>query len=226
MRGQSDHTSFTPQVFICLLLIFFLDSLGCSRWCCWWNFLYKLLQSWSRLQQSIKTKNEGWSYGVRNIIPSSPECSLFLLPLCFSTLLDWFWEGEVHAWCQCPRACPLTHCAKRVNAAKSRQRRLWTVKPSMAGTGPCVPSPCHPVREQQKTGTMATDWLWFVLFLSLTPPSAQLVAWVFATLRVLSGGFGLHVGLEVVTARSDRFSLPVTVSYVPGCSGKLLFWIK
>lgn len=27
--------------------------------------------------------------GAINILPS-PECSLFLLPLCFSTLLDWF----------------------------------------------------------------------------------------------------------------------------------------
>lgn len=71
-------------------------------------------------------------------------------PLCFSTLLDWFWEWEVWAWCQCPRACPLTHCAKRVNATKRHQHRLWTVKPSMAGTRASVPSPCRPLREQQK----------------------------------------------------------------------------
>ncbi len=56
----------------------------------------------------------------------------------------------VCAWCQSPRACPHTHCAKQVNATNSHQRGLWTVKPSMAGTGSSVPSPCQPLREQEK----------------------------------------------------------------------------
>lgn len=72
--------------------------------------------------------------------------------LFYSPWLVWRARG-VCAWCQCPRACPLTRCAKPVNATNSHQHRLWTVKPSMAGTGSSVPSPCHPLGEQQKDAT-------------------------------------------------------------------------
>lgn len=43
----------------------------------------------------IKDQNSSWSRSVRNIILSSAQCSLFLLPPCLSTLLDWFGEREV-----------------------------------------------------------------------------------------------------------------------------------
>lgn len=55
--------------------------------------------------------------------------------------------------CVCTRLMTGAHCAKRINGPKSHQRRLWTVKPSMAGSGSCVLSPCHPLGGQQKDAT-------------------------------------------------------------------------
>lgn len=121
----------------------FLDLLDHNRRCCWWNVLSKLLREFVQIAATNKYQN--WSWTSKWCKNYSPLTWVQFVSLCFSTLLDLFWEREVCAWCQCPRACPLTHCAKRVNATNSHRRRLWTVKPSMAGTGSSVPVPCHPL---------------------------------------------------------------------------------
>lgn len=62
-------------------------------------------------------------------------------------------ERCAFAWRQCPRACLLIPCARQVNATNSHQCRLWTVKPSVAGTGSSVPFSCYPLGEHQKDAT-------------------------------------------------------------------------
>lgn len=142
---QSDHTNTVFLICcICSALFAALRVLCCGYLS---NILYKLLGS-SKLYYS---HNEKYSF------LTWAEC-VFSCRLAFLLSLIGL-ESEkcvcvcMCVWCQCPRACPLTHCANRVNATNSHQRHLWTVKPSMAGTGSSVPSPCHPLGEQQKDAT-------------------------------------------------------------------------